>query len=257
MAQARGLRVVSNLAPVAQVVVVSTGSIMRVRDVAWTFFKAMLICAAVVVVSNIVNVFLIDLLATRFGVEFPQNDMPGRRLEAVKALSPWLVLYLGAVQAPLLEELTFRLWLKFRPWFVTVAVVSGTLLFMLLAQPAFWLWQLEAAAVIKPFVIAVVAGVVVHVLAKRYASQLSAFIGRHVWGLWLVQGVVFGMLHFSGAGAGIAGWVLVWPVMATGLAFGFVRLRYGFGHGLAAHVLINLVSILALLRGADAVLVGI
>ena len=149
------------------------------------------------------------------------------------------VILLIVVIGPFLEEVVFRLPLRFSAR--NLSIPLGLVLFFV---GSLVLQRSEISpigGVIGLVSVGAVIGLTMTALNRINRHQGDRFFSRHC--PWLVYGtvIVFGLLHIPNfpRSAWFIGPLLVMPQMLGGLAFAYVRLRFGFGWAVFAHGLHN------------------
>ena len=166
------------------------------------------------------------------GAETSRSSMPPEGVSAKAFL--WLLIFLP----PVLEEFLFRYPLRRTRWALTLwSTVAAYLLVSALAgvraiEPQGLLWRLALGGVV---------GLAVGLGGWRYALKIN-------FGGWFYfSAAVFALLHLSNLHGEDFQWIylpylLVYTLdkFASGLVFGYARMRHGFGAAVVLHVLSNL-----------------
>jgi len=146
----------------------------------------------------------------------------------------WLLIFLP----PVLEEFLFRYPLRRTRWVLTLwSAVAAYLLVSALAgvrglEPQGLLWRLALGGAV---------GLAVGLGGWRYALKIN------FGGMFYFSAAVFALLHLSNLHGEDFQWIylpylLVYTLdkFASGLVFGYARMRHGFGAAVVLHVLSNL-----------------
>ncbi|HQV71061.1 MAG: CPBP family glutamic-type intramembrane protease [Anaerolineae bacterium] len=167
--------------------------------------------------------------------------------------SPLLVLFLAVIQAPLLEETAFRLWLK--PTRRNLSVGLGAFAFFVFTfvRDLFTTQRGggEAAISAKSALlalgmaiafIAVAALILWFVFSGKRLTWVQNFYQRHFWLPYVASSLIFGGIHitnYTNQVFWLAAPILVFPQTLLGFGLGYVRTRFGFGYGILMHMLHN------------------
>lgn len=187
---------------------------------------------------------VVGILLTLAGQSTDDNAVA----QFITEVPPWLVVALGVFLLPFLEEVEFRLWLKYARWSLAIGLgVLATALGTLAPWPV--PTGFEAAPALA---LGLLTGLTVWVVAGRLgAARLTAWFDRRF--VWLFYGAAaaFAALHLTNFVRLGEIWflapVLVAPQFVLGLLLGYLRTRLGFGWAVAAHALHNGVAMLPVL----------
>lgn len=180
-------------------------------------------------------------------------DSQNALVDLLAAGNPLLVMFLSVVQAPLLEETAFRLWLK--PTRRNLSIGLGGFAFFLFSfvRNLFTTQRnaVDAAVSVKAVVlnlgvavaiIAAVALVLWFVFSGRRLAWVQRFYQRHFWLPYAASALIFGGIHitnYTNPLLWLAAPVLVFPQLLLGFGLGYVRTRFGFGSSILMHMLHN------------------
>lgn len=170
-----------------------------------------------------------------------------------------LALLLGAVAAPLVEEATFRLWLRYsRPAFA----VSAALALLLAAPPAAealalpvpaWLFRIGQPEGLASLAagLAVLAAAIWVGLARFGEAPLRRLFDRHFRLIFYGAAGAFALLHLGNYTRLAEIWflapLLVLPQFLLGVMLGYVRMRLGFVWCTGIHMLHNAIILIPVL----------
>ena len=151
--------------------------------------------------------------------------------------------------APFLEEIAFRLFLRYRLRYLLASLGLQFLLFLnLLNIPKNHSLLMVAAGLLIALI-----GTVGMLLIRQpeYQAQLAHWWRRHFSFIYYYSAIAFGLIHYIAYGLqGNALWfapIILSPIILMGLMLGFVRVRYGMWYAIAAHSGINGIAITTML----------
>ncbi|NTV31053.1 CPBP family intramembrane metalloprotease [candidate division WWE3 bacterium] len=173
---------------------------------------------------------------------------------------PWyFTLLVGSILAPIIEELTFRLPLRYSALNVSVFIgFVSLLIFQLMDElnlPFMDLIpeQIRSVGILSGgpiFTASFSVGILILFLIVRQFIKKDAALGwysRHVGVLFYLSALSFGFVHlenYTGLGTLIfLAPILVAPQIIGGLMWGYLRIRYGFGWSILIHSLYNFIGI--------------
>jgi membrane protease YdiL (CAAX protease family) len=166
-----------------------------------------------------------------------------------------LVVFLIAIYAPIVEELTFRTWLKFSPGRIAISMgfMSYLILNILLEGPLnFFVQSLSGLAALGPLIFLLV--VLVAVSLSVYAllripvvnKSVEKIYHRYYFWFFYLTVVVFGALHLGNyldlGNLVFLAPLLFLPQILAALVLGYVRVRYGLVWSILVHFLINFLA---------------
>jgi membrane protease YdiL (CAAX protease family) len=191
----------------------------------WELFKVNLWSMFGLFVLVFISLFIIALT----GIEMPDN---------VVSKEKWIYAFALVIAAPLIEELVFRLPLRYSN---KRTMMAGTVLFW-----AFYSETYEIRAFDKTifWVVFFVGTITVLLLISYYRIQISAFwVANFKWIYWILASV-FGLIHLGNYDGSWSSFMIFWPVLCIhqavgGLLHGYARMRYGFWYGVALHATNN------------------
>lgn len=159
----------------------------------------------------------------------------------------WFMAIAGISIVPLLEEVTFRLWLAPNLLFFFISFSLVTIQFA--PMPFIDLLRATSLEALTPvaqigFYLAL-SGVIVLWFwwRDRRGQRYADFFHRYVAVYYYVSAIVFGLIHLTNYTAVGAWWfapLLVLPQLIGGFIFGYVRIRLGFWYAVLMHMAHNL-----------------
>ncbi len=154
----------------------------------------------------------------------------------------WTVLFLGALVAPLIEELTFRLPLRFSP---TNLALSGFFALRIIAsyisRQYFPNENIFLYSWIIPLIFAVVLFSLCH--SSQWKTWITGWYAHNFSIFFYALTLLFGLLHITNY-SDVHNILLIIvllgiPQVIVGIVLGYIRITYGFGYGLIMHGLYN------------------
>ncbi len=163
--------------------------------------------------------------------------------------SPIVIILTGVILAPLIEELTFRLGLKFNKFNISISL---SLLFLvalqifsfpipvLISENIINLGNLQG--VVNMALLVTLISILIFVILSILKVNFEPLKKNFKWILYL-SALIFGLIHltnYSNLGNMLLlAPFLVAPQIIAGLNLGFLRMKYGFIWGYLGHVLHN------------------
>lgn len=197
--------------------------------------------------------FIASTVLVKLGFE-GQNSVQ----EAILNYPIWLFILLASVQAPITEEIAFRLFLKPSYWRWIIAFFGFTFYaqqFLPADSPVlnyqiFPSFNYLTAALINSLLLSLILGVIWKYYPKLRLHLESFFTQKFGWFFYL-SALLFGAIHIQNySGLDRLWWLapfLVIPQTLIGLVIGYLRLRMGFKWGVLAHSLYNTVTALPII----------
>ena len=187
-------------------------------------------------------------------IEDPKNLTSASMSER---FSPLVFLLVGGFILPLLEEIEFRLSLKFRPVFLALSL-SG-LMYTFLTKA---IYHTKISMVDESFiwrvVLAITFGVLIFPLINisPVKQRLTQFWSNHFRAIYYLVCIVFAWMHISKYELN---WVnilllpiLTLPQLMSAIISGYTRVRFGFEYPLLFHMSTNVLAVgLSLLSNSD------
>ncbi|WP_010227892.1 CPBP family intramembrane metalloprotease [Gillisia marina] len=161
--------------------------------------------------------------------------------------TPIILLLVGVVILPFLEEVLFRLSLRFKPHYL--ALTSSVFCYYILTKLIF---HTKFSAVDESFllrvVISVSLGIVLYPIMniKSLKTALSEFWALHFRSIYYISCLVFAWMHYSKYEIS---WtnvlllpILTLPQLMSAIIYGYIRVSYGFQYPLLLHMSNNLLG---------------
>lgn len=230
---------------------------MRVWAILFTLLLPFL-CALVLVVMGLSAIGQRMMSSGAMPSTDPSNPFGG--LENQNALvdllangNMLLVAFLAVIQAPILEEIAFRMWLKPTRRALSIGL-GGFLYFMgvfalnLLgrersSQTSSVSIQAAALNLLGTIVvIAVLAFVLSLIFTGGRLARVQSFYAKHFRVPYVLSSVIFGGIHitnYTNPLLWLAAPVLVFPQLLLGFGLGYVRTRFGMAASIFMHMLHN------------------
>jgi len=199
-------------------------------------------------------VFLIPVVLFFAVIYDPQNI---QSVSMAERFSPLVLLLVGGLLLPFLEEIAFRLSLRFKPIYLAL---SGTVLsYYLLTKLVF---ATKMTAVDESFLlrigISVLVGAFLFPLANTSTIKLRLvrFWTTHFRSIYYVLSVLFAWVHLTKYEPTLTNIlllpILTLPQLMSALIYGYLRVSFGFKYPLLFHMTNNLLAIgLSLLPFTD------
>ena len=162
--------------------------------------------------------------------------------------SPLVFLIVGGVILPLVEEVAFRLSLKFKPIYIVLS--SSVVSYYILTKLIF---HTNISAIDESFltraVISILIGVVLYPIVNLRSSKkkLAEFWRRHFRSFYYVSCLLFAWMHITKYELS---WtnvlllpILTLPQLISALIYGYIRVSFGFLYPLLFHMCTNLLAI--------------
>jgi len=208
------------------------GSISKFKDV----FRILSISIALAIFLSIFILLALTL------VGYDQGD---HALSDPIYDNPWVVISLGVILAPVLEELAFRMVLKFSPFRFSISL--SFLCFFLIS---FFLsvFNFQISGVIYLIIIILnfsLVGCVLGFVLKEFVNnqRIINFYRRNFALIFYSSALVFATIHITNYGNFERIWfilpILVAPQFVGGVLMGFVRMKYGLRWAVFQHMAYN------------------
>ncbi|MBD3245047.1 MAG: CPBP family intramembrane metalloprotease [Candidatus Moranbacteria bacterium] len=216
----------------------------------WDIVRLGAISAVVSFMLAVIIVYLISL------TDYDQNSHAIMELILDKE-NIWILMILAVIFAPVKEELTFRMILKYSAF-----RFSFSLAFLLLLLPEILLnffdksfifdfkwWQ--GAIVYFGFIF--LAGFGFGFLFKRFfkKEKIESFYKNNFFKIFYLQAIAFGLVHIINYQEVLTIWfivpMLVMPQIFLGLILGFIRMKFGLIWSIFFHAMYNGIALLPFL----------
>ncbi len=188
--------------------------------------------------------FLIPVIIFFAAIYDPENIQEGNMSER---FTPIVLLLVGVVILPFLEEALFRLSLKFKTSYL--ALTSSVFCYYVLTKLIF---HTKFSAIDESFLIRVVIsvslGIVLYPILniKSLKNTLGEFWTQHFRSIYYVSCLVFAWMHYSKYDLN---WtnvlllpILTLPQLMSAIIYGYIRVSYGFQYPLLLHMSNNLLG---------------
>ncbi len=160
--------------------------------------------------------------------------------------SPIVILLLGGLLAPLLEEIAFRLSLKFKPIYLSL---STTLLFFYLISKFYFKTgyiNLDNHFLLR-LSLSLLIGVMVYIVSTKYSNNFKNFWNNNFNWIYYFSIILFGFVHITNFDMNTKNLllmpVLTLPQSVGGIFTGYVRIKYGFIYACFFHSINNLFAL--------------
>ena len=190
-------------------------------------------------------IFLIPLVVF-FAVVYDPENVQGDRM--MDRFSPFVFLLVGGFILPLVEEVAFRLSLRFRP--IYFALSSSVFAYYILTK---FVFSTKISAVDESFtvriIISVLLGVILYALISYNVIKvaLTSFWERHFRIIYYTSCIVFAWIHINKYELNTLNILLVpiltLPQLMSAVINGYTRVSFGFQYPLLFHISNNLIGI--------------
>jgi len=171
--------------------------------------------------------------------------------------SPLALLLVGGILLPFLEEIAFRLSLRFKP--IYFALSSTVLSYYILTKLVFFT---KLSAVDESFIVRIVISVLIGLIlfplvnVGSVKEKLSKFWSLHFRSIYYVSCLFFAWVHITKYELDLINIlllpILTLPQLMSALIYGYIRISFGFKYPLLFHMSNNLLAIsLSLLPFTD------
>lgn len=163
---------------------------------------------------------------------------------------PLIVLFLGGILTPLIEEATFRLSIFFKPIFLSISI--GLLTLIIYSQSLdTGILKIDESVYLR-YSISLIIGILTYYITVKNKATIKNFWNNHVRWIYYFSAISFGFAHFGNFDLDFNNLYLIplltLPHIIGGIFFGYVRIKHGFLYGFAFHSLNNMIALsLALL----------
>lgn len=193
----------------------------------------------------ILKMFFLSLVVLFFAVVYdPENIQKGNMSER---FTPMILLLVGVVILPFLEEAIFRLSLKFKPFYL--ALTSSVLCYYILTKLVF---HTKISAIDDSFIMRVVISISLGLIfypiinIKSFKKSLSKFWAQHFRSIYYISCLVFAWLHYSKYELNLTNVlllpILTLPQLMSAIVYGYIRVSFGFRYPLLLHMSNNLIG---------------
>ncbi|WP_299315960.1 hypothetical protein [uncultured Aquimarina sp.] len=203
-------------------------------------------------------VFLIPVVLFFAIVYDPENIQKGNMSER---FTPLVFLLVGGVILPFIEEVAFRLSLRFKPIYLVLS--SSVLCYYILTK---FLFHTKISVIDESFstriVISIFLGVAFYLVIniKSVNEKLIKFWSVHFRNIYYISCIFFAWIHLSKYELN---WynilllpILTLPQLMSALIYGYIRISFGFQYPLFFHMSNNLIGVgLSFLPFTDLILI--
>ncbi len=172
-------------------------------------------------------------------------DMDNSVSNLMQEQSKWLFISLAVVLAPLMEELIFRLHLRYPLlglWLIFTGVTFGIISFFLDIYSCPFLWTMT--------VVAFLAAAIIYLSREIIAQPMTLFYNRRFGFIFYITVLIFAFVHIFNY-TDLSNWIvaplLVLPQLLISLFLGYVRVRNNVYMSMYFHGLYNLIPTLMFL----------
>lgn len=188
--------------------------------------------------------FMIPVVLFFAVVYDPENIQKGNMSER---FTPIVLLLVGVVILPFLEEALFRLSLIFKP--IYLALASSVFFYYILTKLVFYT---KISSVDESFFIRVAVstslGIVLYFIfnIKSIKNELIIFWSNNFRGIYYIACLVFAWLHYSKYELNWTNTlllpILTLPQLMSAIIYGYIRVSFGFRYPLLLHMSNNLIG---------------
>lgn len=203
-------------------------TIFSVKEVVTAFFSLFFL-------KYLLSIFI--LVSMSFFCDV-QNKSVDKIMEYPLLASAILIMFVG----PLIEEVAFRLSLRFKPHYIamTLSVISYYIITALTTENGNFDYEHHL-----PFRIftSVIIGLLAYPMGKRYSKQIRHFTDKYFKQIVYLSSTSFGYVHLFNyeinTSTLLLSPLLLFPQLADGFIFAYIRTKYGFIYSLILHILNN------------------
>lgn len=193
-------------------------------------------------------------LALKFGILFilqmigitPPDNVSTGVATARNIFSPLMLFFQIVILGPIIEEISFRLPLKFNKLFIPFSVFVFYLMIKLLNKKDFYLGEYTLDYILLQVAISIMLFIVLFALLRikniRYFIEEKIY-KKHFGIFFYALAFFFAFLHYKADSFSL---VFVTPIIISqfisGVFLGYVRMKLGFRYGVLMHMLNNLPS---------------
>ncbi|PKQ60554.1 hypothetical protein BZG02_19000 [Labilibaculum filiforme] len=204
--------------------------------------KRILIVICLTMTSAITGLVLLvfsNLILTKLNIMPPDVENIGKAL-ALNSFNTYQIFFLAAILAPFIEEVIFRLPLKFNNLYLAFSISFFYLLVKLLAKVDFYLGNYDIKYITSHIVTGVSLFIVTLLILKiKRVKNALLYVYKNKFGfLFYSVAAVFGIIHYPGE-LSIYMFTLTIPQTIAGVFNGYVRLKFGFQYAVLMHFITN------------------
>lgn len=222
---------------------------MRIFKVYKDFFQFIVNHNTILNTENKLRIFLLEytilyitnitlrLLIFLFAISFYEKVQTAYNL-------PTISFFIAIVLGPLMEELGFRLSLKFSKLNLSISSIILSYYFITKLIFRLSIFDLESFILLR-VLISLCIGVLMYFLASIYETRLSSFFSKKLQFIVFVSSFLFGLIHFDNINSTYPFYLYVlflFPYFLSGFIYSYFRIKYSFIHSTSAHILTNFSS---------------
>ncbi|NME69044.1 CPBP family glutamic-type intramembrane protease [Flammeovirga aprica] len=196
------------------------------------------------IMSLVMKFLFIHLIASYDESLIPADEHSQNVRQAIQSYGFLFVIYLSSIQAPILEEMIFRLPLKFNKYYLPTSIALYPILFELLSKTKFWNGEFPIQKVLIILSIAVLLFLVTFLLLQQSSIQnkIKEYLKNYSLLFVIASSYLFAILHADNVFNPI-NIILTLPQFIAGIYLGIIRLTYGMRYAITVHILSNLTVI--------------
>lgn len=156
------------------------------------------------------------------------------------------VFIMGILIIPVIEEIIFRLWLRFNPFYFAVSIFS----LILVISSAYYqvpFYSFDDTLLLR-LLIALIPSLFVYLILVNKFKDLQYFWNTHFNKILYFSIVLFGLLHITNYELSsrnmLLSPILTLPQLVSGVFLSYVRIKYGFFYGCLYHAIHNIIPVL-------------
>lgn len=193
------------------------------------------------------------------------DSMP-HKLEELQDMNPWLLIFLAVLTQPFLEEVMFRLPLKYHRGLI-VLILSMIAMIIYMALNKIIPYNESDDSVPYSIIIPIVFFIITTTILYLYYSQetriyhLKNFVTKYFPHLFYTVAVYFAFVHFFNFETTGNQWIytpiMVFPQFLIALFVGYTRLKYGFLSAVVVHMINNFIPLMLMLFVKPETVIGL
>jgi uncharacterized protein len=209
--------------------------------------------------------FLQSWILTIFNYQPNQHAIAQLVIES----NPWITIFLAAIFAPVTEEISFRLGIRYNSYafFISTVLLLITLLniaagyfpSIVLFLPFLQYFNPTTLIGIGLYLGLLAVGILLgYILDRSQFKGIENFYKKHARSIFYFSVLLFATIHFTNYQGGEKFWfllpILVMPQFILGMLFAYIRVKFGFLWAVIAHAFhnfINLIPFIIITNGAS------
>lgn len=208
------------------------------------------------IISTYYVVFICGIIVlTPFAALIGLNDMP-HKLQDLQDMNKWALLLVAVVTQPFLEELMFRLPLKYHKgllWLMSTMI--GMIIFLALdgVYPSLDNGEIPPMRIAIPTIFVIIVTLLLYTLYREESDiiKIKTYVKKYFPHLFYAVAVYFAYVHFFNFETTGNQWIftpiMVFPQFLMALFVGYARLKYGFLSAVVIHMINNFVPVMFIL----------